>query len=59
MHALFTLRVWASIGVLLLAAGGNRAQAIRVMAECRAALAAASASPSAETERVFRQVLTP
>ena len=42
-----------------LAAGGNRAQAVRVMAECRAALAAASASPSAETERVFRQVLTP
>ncbi len=42
-----------------LAAGGNRAQAVSVMAECRAALAAASASPSAETERVFRQVLTP
>ncbi|MGH2490118.1 MAG: AfsR/SARP family transcriptional regulator [Candidatus Limnocylindria bacterium] len=39
-----------------LAAGGNRAQAISVMEECRAALAAASASPSAETERVFRQV---
>lgn len=39
-----------------LAAGGNRAQAISVMEDCRAALATASASPSAETERVFRQV---
>jgi DNA-binding SARP family transcriptional activator len=42
-----------------LAAGGNRAQAVTVMDECRAALAKASASPSEETERVFRQVLTP
>lgn len=42
-----------------LAAGGNRAQAVSVMAECRAALATASASPSAETERVYRQLLTP
>lgn len=42
-----------------LAASGNRAQAVSVMDECRAALATASASPSAETERVFRQVLTP
>ncbi|HEV8671729.1 MAG TPA: BTAD domain-containing putative transcriptional regulator [Candidatus Limnocylindria bacterium] len=42
-----------------LAAGGNRAQAVTVMDECRAALATASALPSAETERVFRQVLTP
>jgi DNA-binding SARP family transcriptional activator len=41
-----------------LAAGGNRAQAARVMDECRAALAAASVTPSAETELVFRQVLT-
>ena len=42
-----------------LAAGGNRAEAVTVMDECRAALAAASALPSAETERVFRQLLTP
>lgn len=42
-----------------LAASGNRAQAVSVMDECRAALATASASPSAETERVFRQLLTP
>jgi DNA-binding SARP family transcriptional activator len=41
------------------AASGNRAEAVGVMNECRAALATASASPSAETERVFRQVLTP
>jgi SARP family transcriptional regulator, regulator of embCAB operon len=41
-----------------LAAGGNRAQALSVMDECRGALAAASATPSAETERVFREVLT-
>lgn len=42
-----------------LAAGGNRAQAVAVMEECRAALASASSSPSAETERVFRQLITP
>ena len=40
-----------------LAASGNRAQAVRVMDECREALATASASPSEDTERVFRQVL--
>ena len=40
-----------------LAAGGNAAQAARVMDECRAALAGARALPSAETERVFREVL--
>jgi len=39
-----------------LAAGGNPAQASRVMEECRTALAAAAASPSAETERVYREV---
>ena len=37
-----------------LASGGNGAQAARVMDECRMALAAAAAVPSAETERVFR-----
>lgn len=41
-----------------LAASGNRAQAARVMDECRAALATASTSPSPETERVFREVLS-
>ncbi len=40
-----------------LAAGGNPAQARRVMEECRAALQAAAASPSAETEKVYREVL--
>ena len=40
-----------------LAAGGNAAQAGRVMSECRAALAVAGASPSAETERVYREVV--
>ena len=39
-----------------LASGGNAAQAARVMEECRAALAAVSARPSPETERVFREV---
>jgi len=41
-----------------LAASGNRAQAVSVMDECRAALATASVAPSPETERVFRQLLT-
>lgn len=40
-----------------LAAGGNAAQAARVMAECRSALAAVSATPSAETQRVFQEVM--
>ena len=40
-----------------LAAGGNPAQASRVMDECRAALATVSAEPSIETERAFRQSL--
>jgi DNA-binding SARP family transcriptional activator len=40
-----------------LAAGGNGAQAARVMEECRGALAGASATPSPETERVYREVL--
>ena len=40
-----------------LAAGGNAAQAARVMAECRAALAAAATAPSAETERAYREAL--
>ena len=40
-----------------LASGGNAAQAARVMDECRAALASAQASPSKETERVFREIL--
>ena len=39
-----------------LAAGGNGAQAARVMEECRLALATADASPSAETERVYREL---
>ena len=39
-----------------LAASGNPAQAGRVMDECRSALAAAAASPSAETERVYREI---
>lgn len=39
-----------------LAAGGNGAQALRVMQECRAVLQAqVGASPSAETERVYRE----
>ena len=40
-----------------LAAGGNAAQAGRVMDECRSALAAAAASPSAETERLYREIV--
>jgi DNA-binding SARP family transcriptional activator len=40
-----------------LAVGGNRAQASRVMDECRSALAGAALSPSSETERVYREVL--
>jgi len=40
-----------------LAAGGNPAQAGRVMDECRSALAAAAASPSAETERLYREIV--
>ena len=40
-----------------LAAGGNAAQAARVMDECRAALATVSAKPSAETQRVFREIV--
>jgi two-component SAPR family response regulator len=40
-----------------LAAGGNAAQASRVMEECRLALATAGAVPSAETERVYREAL--
>src|SRR5207302_2506374 len=42
-----------------LAAGGNPAQASRVMEECRTTLAAAATSPSAETERVYREVVGP
>ena len=42
-----------------LGAGGNPAQAARVMEECRAALAVADASPSAETEQVYRGVMVP
>jgi DNA-binding SARP family transcriptional activator len=45
--------------MLALAAGGNPAQAARVMNECRAALGAAGASPSPETERVYREVVGP
>jgi len=41
-----------------LAAGGNRAQAVRVMDECRTALARASVAPSAETERVYRKLIS-
>ena len=40
-----------------LAAAGNPAQAVRVMEECRSALAAVSAAPSALTEKVLRDVL--
>ena len=40
-----------------LAAGGNPAQATRVMDECRSVLAAVGASPSAETERVLLEAL--
>ena len=40
-----------------LAAGGNAAQATRVMDECRAALAAVGARPSVETERALRDAL--
>ncbi len=40
-----------------LAAAGDRGASTAVMAECRAALAAVGASPSAETERVFRAAL--
>jgi DNA-binding SARP family transcriptional activator len=39
-----------------LAAGGNGAQAARVMEECRVALAGAGVMMSAETERVYREV---
>lgn len=40
-----------------LAANGNRAQAVRIMEECRRALREqAAGSPSPETERVFREV---
>ncbi len=39
-----------------LAAGGNGAQAARIMEECRLALASADVAPSAETERVYREV---
>src|SRR5439155_8743926 len=41
-----------------LAASGNAAQAAAVMAECRTALGLVAARPSAETERVFREVVT-
>jgi DNA-binding SARP family transcriptional activator len=40
-----------------LEAAGNAAQATRVMEECRSALAAVGASPSSETERVFREIV--
>lgn len=40
-----------------LAAAGNAGAAVDVMAECRAALAAAGATPGAETDRVFRATL--
>lgn len=40
-----------------LADGGNAAQAASVMQECRDALAAAGASPSAETDRAYRAIL--
>lgn len=39
-----------------LAAGGNGAQAARVMDECRSAFADAGVAVSAETERVYREV---
>jgi DNA-binding SARP family transcriptional activator len=42
-----------------LGAGGNPAQARRVMEECRAALDAAAASPSPETEKVYREIVSP
>ena len=41
-----------------LAAAGNGAQAAAVMDECRTALSAVGARPSAETERVLRATLT-
>ena len=40
-----------------LAAEGNAGQASRVMDECRAALRVAAISPSAETERVYREIV--
>ena len=40
-----------------LSAGGNAAQAARVMEECRTALATAAAVPSEETQRVLREAL--
>ena len=40
-----------------LAQSGNAAQAVAVMDECRAALAAVSARPSNETERAFREIV--
>lgn len=41
-----------------LAASGNRALAVRIMEECRAALRTqVGAAPSAETERVFREAV--
>jgi DNA-binding SARP family transcriptional activator len=39
-----------------LAAGGNSAQATRVMDECRTALAGAGVVPSPETERLYREL---
>lgn len=42
-----------------LAAAGNPAQAAHVMEECRAALSAAAATPSALTEQVYREVVGP
>jgi DNA-binding SARP family transcriptional activator len=39
-----------------LAAGGNPAQTAHVIDECRGALSAAGAVPSAETERLYRQL---
>ena len=39
------------------AQGGNAAQAVAVMEECRDALGAVAAKPSAETERVFREIV--
>ncbi|HEY6959653.1 MAG TPA: BTAD domain-containing putative transcriptional regulator [Candidatus Limnocylindria bacterium] len=40
-----------------LAQDGNAAQAVAVMEECRRALRAVSVEPSAETERVFREIV--
>lgn len=41
-----------------LAASGNRAQAVRIMEECRQALREqADMTPSAETERLFKQIV--